>query len=433
MELLSTKTNIFKYVIWAVLSFFIYFGSSLGGLDVFGIIFINPFKLLLPFFVLFLFFKDKKYGEYTNTVAITILLFAFMTFYGLLTVFWSQDVIAAIKQMIDYVYGFCLVFVMARLIYDKQFFYYLVLVNGYILMAMMIMGLIESFTGRYFFSPNWGSVMPYQNLDFYYPVVSFGNPNNFVFVLFGIMPFLNMAAKNFFDRNSRIFSVMIRAVYFLLYCLTAFLASCRMGMLLIPVAIYINILLSQNRTYIKYATMFFVFFGILLATSVWADFFADIENNARIIIWQNIFKNAKAYFLMGTGPANSYLPVYGLVYKNGLLTNPHFWFLEILAEFGIFGFGALAVWYILIANRAFLNFRRFKKEGNSENMRLNRCALKFLIYFIPMSVMSSSVSSMMAFWLLFAFTVISVNLPVLDYEKTYCDNSEKIYEQVLYY
>ena len=206
-----------------------------------------------------------------------------------------------------------------------------------------------------------------------------------------------------------------------------------MGMLLIPVAIYINILLSQNRTYIKYATMFFVFFGILLATSVWADFFADIENNARIIIWQNIFKNAKAYFLMGTGPANSYLPVYGLVYKNGLLTNPHFWFLEILAEFGIFGFGALAVWYILIANRAFLNFRRFKKEGNSENMRLNRCALKFLIYFIPMSVMSSSVSSMMAFWLLFAFTVISVNLPVLDYEKTYCDNSEKIYEQVLYY
>ena len=433
MELLSTKTNIFKYVIWAILSILIYFGSSLGGLDVFGIVFIYPFKLLLPCFVLFLFFNDKKYGEYTNTVAITILLFAFMTFYGLLTIFWSQDVIAAIKQMVDYLYGFCLVFVIARLIRDKQFFYYLILVNAYILMAMMVMGLIESFTGRYFFSPNWGSVMPYPDFDFHYPVVSFGNPNNFVFVLFGMMPFLNMAAKNFFDRDSRIFSFMIRAVYLLLYCMITVLASCRMGILLIPLGLYINVLLSGKRAYIKYTTMFFLFFAVLLATSVWSDFFVDIQNNARIIIWQNIFKNAKAYFLMGTGPANSYLPVYGLVYKNGLLTNPHFWFLEILAEFGVFGFGALIVWYFLIGNRAFLNFRRFKREKNASNMRLNRCALKFLIYFIPMSVMSSSVSSMMAFWLLFAFTVVSVNLPVLDYENVYRDNREKIYEQVLYY
>lgn len=206
-----------------------------------------------------------------------------------------------------------------------------------------------------------------------------------------------------------------------------------MGILLIPLGLYINVLLSGKRAYIKYATMFFLFFAVLLATSVWSDFFVDIQNNARIIIWQNIFKNAKAYFLMGTGPANSYLPVYGLVYKNGLLTNPHFWFLEILAEFGVFGFGALIVWYFLIGNRAFLNFRRFKREKNASNMRLNRCALKFLIYFIPMSVMSSSVSSMMAFWLLFAFTVVSVNLPVLDYENVYRDNREKIYEQVLYY
>lgn len=226
---------------------------------------------------------------------------------------------------------------------------------------------------------------------------------------------------------------MIRAVYLLLYCMITVLASCRMGILLIPLGLYINVLLSGKRAYIKYATMFFLFFAVLLATSVWSDFFVDIQNNARIIIWQNIFKNAKAYFLMGTGPANSYLPVYGLVYKNGLLTNPHFWFLEILAEFGVFGFGALIVWYFLIGNRAFLNFRRFKREKNASNMRLNRCALKFLIYFIPMSVMSSSVSSMMAFWLLFAFTVVSVNLPVLDYENVYRDNREKIYEQVLYY
>lgn len=410
MEMGFYKDRVYKYIALALLSICVQLGYGVGGIKIVAGVEIYPVLFLLPFFLLYIFLKGDIVKEYTSIIVITFLLFIFMTIYGFVSVTWAQDKIYAFKILINYIYGFCLIYVMYKIICDKQSLYFTILINAYILIFMMIIGIIESITGRYFFNSHFADIIPYPGLNIRYPLVTFNNPNDFVFVLFGTMPFLNIAAKNFFGNDYKLLSILIRTVYFLLYCSIVFFASCRMGMLLIPVAIYINILLSQNRTYIKYATMFFAFFGILLSTSVWADFFADIENNARIIIWQNILKNAKAYFLMGTGPGNSHLQVYGLTYINGLLTNPHFWFLEILAEFGIFVFAVLLVWYYILIKRSMLNARYFKQVGDKVNLSLNQTALKFLIYFIFMSVMCASASVIMQFWLLIAFVVIAINL-----------------------
>ena len=407
MQLKTVKQRQFNTFAWAVFLVLILFAAALPGLEFPGVGKLYPFRVVLPFVVLAVAFYDRKYGAYSAVQKNTILLFLFMSVYGCVTVLWAPEKLTAIKQLVGYAYGFFLVIVLFRLIRERSCFYRVMMLIAWIMIIIMLMGVLEGFTGHYFFEEGWEDLLPYApDTNIHYPVVCFGNPNDMVFAAFAFMPFINLSANALYKGKFTALRIGIKVLYFVLYCMVTVLASCRMGILLIPIAVVVNVCMAKRSTFKTLAVAAIVVacgFGVLLK---WDSFLAFFEQDARVEIWKNILKNAEHFFFFGTGPRNSFVAIEGVEYA-GRLINPHFWFLEILTEFGIFVFLALMAGYFALMRAA---FRRIGKAESREKYTLSKTAFKVLLYFFPMSIMSSSLSVSPFFWLIAALVLLAVEL-----------------------
>lgn len=406
MEEVLRQDKKFNKVAWSIMLFFTLFAAALPGINVPGIGFLYLFRIVLPFLLIYVIINENHYGNYTNTIRDTGTLFLLIIFYGIFSLLWAQNQIEGIKSILNYIYGFSLVFTLLRVIHNKEHLYILIRITGYIMIAIMLIGVFESLTGKYIFSSSWSGKLPYpQYPQIHYPVVCFGNPNDFVFIAFGIFPFFNLALNNTLRNRHRITTLLLQLMYLGLLCLIIVFASNRMGMLLIPFTIVVNLLVSKNNNVRVISWVLIPVIGFIFAIWKWDSLTAFFAEDARIQIWGNILRNAKHYYFMGTGPGNSYLPISGVEY-DGVLMNPHFWFLEMFAEFGVIIFVFLIIWYWLIMRRAIKLCSVKDKEISS----MGRTAIKFMIYFIPMSVMSSSVSAMPQFWLIISILLLVINV-----------------------
>lgn len=422
METNAIERNIFNQIAWIIFIILLCFASALPGFDIPGIGYLYPLRLCLPFMALYLFINERKYGSIGATLSDTMVFMTVLLIYGLITLAWTADKVTSIKHLFNYVIGFLIVLVMVWFVRTKYQFYTIIMFMAYVMIVIMVMGIFESLTGKYFFTDQWTEIKPYAQRDIYYPVVSFGNPNDLVFVAFGIMPFIHLTVSNLSRQSPRRkkFYYFVFVLYFLLYCIVTVLASCRMGMLLIPIAIIVNMIFSRNR-YIYYFALLICLIGIIVLSVNYTWLLDFFNEDARIVIWQNILKNAAYYKFMGTGPGNSILRIEGIEYIKDYLTNPHFFFLEVFAEFGIFVSLIMLLWVIFTYMRARNNYIY---AVDIQNRRISCTAIKFMIYFIPMSVMSSSIAAMPQFWFILSLMLIAVKLSRPNKNNSY-DISER--------
>lgn len=422
MDTNTSEKNIFNQIAWIIFIIFMCFASVLPGINIPGIGLLYPLRICLPFMALYLFINERKYGYISNTLADTIFFILVLLLYGMLTLLWSQDKSSSIKQLFNYVIGFFIVIVMVRFIRTKQQFYKIIMLMAYVLIVIMIMGIYESLSGHYFFAKNWTDIKPYRQYDFYYPVVSFGNPNDMVFVLFGMMPFINMACKNLYAEKRKIFYKIVMAIYLALYLVITFLASCRMGMLVIAIALIVNLLFSNNKL-IFTSTLVLCVVGIFVLIINYNMLLNFLSDDARVVIWQNVLKNAAHYHFMGIGPGNSALRIEGVEYINDYLTNPHFFLLEVFAEFGILVFIVFILWAVFNIKRVFNNYIY---ADNKSDKIISCTAIKFIIYFLPMNIMSSSISAMPHFWFILSMFLLSIDLSRPIKTKAFAENKSNM-------
>lgn len=411
MDELSTnknKSNIVTTILWVIFFITLQLTSNLPGLTIPGLGFVYPFRIILPIvFIYFLITNKIRNNKYSQTFRYTFVFLLILLLYGIISLAWAQSANNGIKKLLNFLIGLTTIAVMVVAVKDKKLFYKIILINTIILFVFMFMGIYESFTGNYFFHPEWKDhFKPNIKYDFYYPIVGFPNPNDFVFVLFAFLPFVNMMSRNLFTGKKRIIGLLISIIYFSLYILIAFLASCRVGMVMVAIYLVVKLLLVRNIRIRKivWASAFFLILIVVLVK--WDSIMSIIQSEQRFYVWRNALLNAEHYYFMGTGPGNAHLPIEGIIYE-GMLTAPHFWFLEILVEFGLPVFIPLLVWYGLLFKRG---IRNYDIVTNTEDIFIKKAALEFLICFIPMSIMSASISDMPQFWLILSFVIIAIDM-----------------------
>lgn len=394
-----------KSFLWAIFIIFIIFSSALPGIEIPGVGYLYPFRICLPLIVLYYLFNNRYKTNYTNVYTDTWIMFVFMFIYGCFTLIWTIDTSNSIKMLMNYLYGFLLVFAVARMIRDKKILYQVVIISAVILMATMVWGIFEAFTGKHFLDPEWDGLYSYYDKKIQFPVVCFGNPNDMVFIIIGFMPLVNMAVRNIIYPKNKLIAILFLSVYVVLYLLVTYLASCRMGILLFGVVILVSLFFREKKIFKQIGILCLVA-GFIVFILKFDLIFESFLEESRIPIWKNILKNAQYFYFMGTGPGNSYIEISGVTYE-GELMNPHFWFLEIFAEFGIWVLILFIIWYALSAKRA---FRGFLFAKTKEDRSIGEACAKFFIYFIFMSVMSSSISAMPGFWFILGLVLCSINI-----------------------
>ena len=405
----------FNYLAWTIFFIFVHMTASLPGITIPGIGSLYPLRLCLPFMVVFVLANERSYGKYRMQFLDLCIMFAIMLVYALFSLLWAYDVVVGIKQLTNLLFCFMLAIVVMRNIRSRRDFENMIVINMYILFAVMFLGIVESILDVHLFAPEWNKLYPNYPLKLAYPVVFYGNPNDMIFVLFLFMPFIMAVTKNRYtvQNGGYKYGLFLRILYVLLYIILSYLASCRMGMLLIPVAVYVNILLLKDKRPAMIVTTALLI-GIVALLAIDAQNVLAIANKAmgpRLIIWANILKNAKYYYFMGTGIGNCYFPIEGIEYIENYISNPHNFFLEIFAEYGIIVFIMFMIWFINVIRS---NCKTYKNCNDVRLKRIKKASLKFFLYFILTCVMCSSITALVQFWLVIAFILASIDLTEND-------------------
>ena len=389
---------------WALFIVFIIFASALPGIEISGIGLLYPFRLCLPFVCAYcILFKKLNTVLFQQNYWKLFGVFALMLVCGVLTLFWTPNISETIKQLANYLFGFALVACIVILVNQPNKLYRVAFICMIVMLFVMVLGIYEGITGNYIFADEWENIYPYNNnITIHYTVVCFGNPNDLIFTAIGFMPFINVALKNIFVGNKRKFRYILACSYYLLTLANAVLSSCRMGILLLFGILYLGLFFNKNEVVRRFAqiSLCCVFVVGIIGFRQIVDI---ISRESRVVIWLNVLRNAKNYFYLGMGPGTSYLELPGVEYV-GMVINPHFWFLEIFAEFGVVVFLVVFCGYIYIGYKSW----RIYNKSTGEAKDLSSSTLKFIIYFIPMNIMSSSISAMPSFWLMISFAAIAV-------------------------
>ena len=403
---LNPKKTLMQYLLWFIFISFIIFAAALPGIELPGIGLLYPFRMCLPFvFFYCVLFKNNNIILYNQIYWMLFGVFAFMFVWGICTLAWAPSASEVLKHLINYLLGFILVYCLIVLVGKTDRLYHAGFICLIIMLCVMMCGVYEGLTGNYLFSDEWADKYPYANNDrIHYAVVCFGNPNDMIFTAIGLMPFINMSLKYIFRGQNRKWHFILSGVYYLLTFVNATLSSCRMGILLLIGVAFLGLFFNRNIN-VRRIALLGVCCLVIAALMRFQQIIEIVNEESRIKIWLNIVRNAEHYFFLGMGPGTSYLTLPDVEYV-GTITNPHFWFLEIFAEFGVVVFVVILSGYMYIGYKSW----RIYHKAMGEARDLSSATLKFIIYFIPMNIMSSSISAMPCFWLMIAFAIISVTI-----------------------
>lgn len=388
-EFLNSKKNSVAINLAIILFIFtVITGSSLPGFEISGVGKLFPARMIMPFIFLYFIVKYKMPDKFTVKCSLFLCMWLIVMAMGLL---WATNREIAMKSMINYCYGFMLIYILLIMTRQYKNIDSVVICIGNLFILLMILGIFEGITGKYFFdaTDEYSHIITIKNL--HYPLTVFGGPNEFSFFTILLFPLYN-AAINLKTQKGHVKRSAIKVLYLGLSFAIAAIGECRMGILVLACLLFVYVFLRFKKTMSVLICTIFMLFIILEFTGT-TNIIAKLLADARIDIWLNILKNAKVFYFMGVGVGNSAVPIAGVIYE-GMFSNPHFWFLEMFVEFGLPFFILLLGCYISI----------FRKSGvgiQNNNQRAKACFVILLI-FIPMSIMSSSLSNNLNFWFMMA-------------------------------
>lgn len=341
--------------------------------------------------------------------------FIVMLVYALISLIWAMHKDASFEA---FIYQFCGVFTaiyiaaVVRNFNDLKIF---LRVLSVCYIAVIIFGLIEIYTGRYFFSP---SPVVYKYKDSYglnYPCAVFYNTNDYASFITMFGPFAVFTLTQWVGGKTGKASgtLLSAAAFFSLLCSRA--RNC-----FITIIIFILVLLAiclLKKDYKKYAFSVSLVLASFLLSAVFLNITANTNESIigkvgsitssdhsigmRLQMTIGGLKMAAAYHFMGVGVGNS-VPLMPY-YSNLRAINLHDMPLQILVEYGIIIFAFYTIMTILLA-RDFIKYRTADK--NIQFFALI-CFLTLLAFQV-VGLESSDAMHIPALWMLFGIWLACV-------------------------
>ena len=304
---------------------------------------------------------------------------------GMLTLFVSDDTSRSVTAMIVYVTCAICMFISVKYGRNSEGFQILATAFYINVVIICIIGIYESFTGRYI-NPSYDYYMTTYNMfGLYRPKTVFYNTNNLTVFLLLSLPICMYATGKW--RFSFIFKSLILALSIVGILLT----GSRMGIaglfayagLIIYYRVY-----SMNKTLVSFFAIFLCFLAMTILISSDFSVATMVYSEDRIPIWEAAFQACKDHFFLGAGPGTSAI-------VKGSLGDPHNYFLEILLEFGILGFAL----FCGILKSISIPTKDMKSNTGIYELKT------FIVLFLLCSICPSSMAGYYYMWIIFGLLI----------------------------
>lgn len=397
----ETKATSFFIMIMILLSAI---GANAPSIEISGLGNLYLFRLMTP--VLLLFFFKKNF--YKNSImSDTIILFTVWFLCGLISLIWTFDINNSLSGLFNYLVCFVWVIWLLGTIKTKEIFHQTIIFIAVVIILCCGLGVFEAVTGKYFFRVQEGIEQVITGAKFHYPVVFFFNPNDFMFFIIGIIPFMFYVIKE--KIASKLVRIVMYAAYLALSCFMLWLADCRMGFVVLPIMFIVWFFTTNWKKRWPLAALALMI--CVLFVVIKPSILEKIAQESRLQIWQDALTNFMHSNFLGTGIGNANYHLENVKYKSEL-TATHFWFLQIFVELGLFFTFIFAIWLYTIFRRG-LNMVKYKDNNYSP---LGKAVLVFLIALFPMSMMSSSLAVSPIFWTYVALLLLAVSVKLSEKE-----------------
>ena len=400
-------------------------GMSLGAYDV-GPFHIFPYRILIPLiWVLFIFliFRNRADLNLGSTkVKIFGLFLLVWLVYALLSISWAIDKYSAIRHVIFLFLSFSVISFSVIFIRTVDDLYLVLILWTGVLGLTLLVGMIETLFGYHL--PVSRFYQTQKAFYLYTPTGVFYNPNNFATFLSLSAPIL--LSFLLFSKKPLSRLGFLLSFFGLLYIVIA-TRSLAAYLAIFLVVTYFLVLAFTNRRNRREVIFFIGGFVLLLLvfnhniveqfSSVISSFQSlsdQIVNPTRSVgIRVNLIRNGFDFLLstwgfgVGAGNFEAWIQTRAQ-FPPGNMVNAHNWFLEVLANYGIFIFlGYLLFYFGLIYKIVSV----LKKHWNDSKMKVMGVAI--LGALIGFSFASIGPSSMIAFrpqWLMFALGLAYVGI-----------------------
>lgn len=418
--LLIQRIVLYLTIISAFLSPF--FLIELGPIHVF------PFRIfLILLFGLFFFFILYVHNGHLNLLQIKIRLYlkflAIWLGYAFISMLWSADQIAALKNIIFLFTGISIVFFLVYYMRDINHFNYIYWIWISIFIGLIPIGFWEITTGNHLVGSNL--IAEENPLAIFAPTTVFGNQNGYATFIALSIPMIITAIRYYSKLYIRVLGVIVLLCGLFLLIMTTSRANYlayfiglsfwfifllklnqQIKTLVIGASICILLILAVPEQ-IQYSLALVE--GQVSSLSSDADFQKAIGESDETRI--NLIKNALFFtvqsvgFGVGAGNAEYYMEHYK-IYPTGHIINVHNWWAEILVNYGVFIFAGYVILYVML----FLNlWRAYKKVINRTEKMICEALLFGLVSFVMASMSSSSIIASPEQWIFFGFALAFLN------------------------
>ncbi|MEN6411822.1 MAG: O-antigen ligase family protein [Veillonellales bacterium] len=353
---------------------------------------------LCIFYVIFtLYNNDSGLFKTNNKNKYTLLFVVFWLFYGFIQFLFTFNKEYSISFFSILIINCLLIFQITLQTKDKDDVLYY---NKALIVALainIIIGFWELRTGNHLVK-----LEGEKNIEYYSnkALGVFGNGNDFsTFLYLGI---ISLFISLFYEKKHKFLHIiMIFASLFLILVIGARgpLYGALIFLIALPVCCFLikhinkNVLIVFICTLILLVMIFFIRYPLeeilyqFSSSGNWKSdqYRVDLIKGSLQLLFQS--------YLLGVGPGQS---------TNQLGMNPHNFFVELLADYGIFVFAGIALLFL----RLFFSFTKTK------NVKLSALNMAFVLSFSIVSVSSSSANRIRATWI-----VISILLSLLSFEE----------------
>lgn len=386
------------------------FGPILSIFNVFGV---NVFLFRVIYFLLLIlvFIVASIKMSLRNINTFYNKFFIFWLIYALVQFLWIANISLGIKHIIFLFIGIGIIIIPQ--IYSKDLYFINKIYNLWILILILFtfLGLlnilygIQLTTSGYFLGQE-----RFQNI----PTAVFKNPNDYATFISISFPFLLSGIKNTKKKIIKLSFALIAVlnIYILIFTLS------RANYIALMLGIFYWLLFYEKRktlfigvliifTMIFYFAYYSVIDVIIKNLNSLLKFTELSSINVRVNLIKNSFLFLINSFGLGVGPGNVdyYMDVKGVFETSGIV-NPHNWWIEILANYGIIVFIGYVLNYVYFFYKLH-NFRKVSK--NKSEKKLSEALSVSMIVFVIASISSSSIMAFKPNWLLLSLVALFIN------------------------
>ncbi|WP_240377982.1 O-antigen ligase family protein [Bacillus piscicola] len=395
-----------RKIFWFIFITSVVWGNSLPGIAIPHAGTLFPLRLILILIIIGSFILRKKLLKNTFIAKHTYFLWGSMIFYGLVTLFWAQNLEKGITYVIVYLTSFMIITTCIAFVKTKDDL--VTICKSYWLNTIVIgvLAIYESISGDYLYEAGIRYVFNFNPIGLNTPVLFFNNINNLAAFMAMSIPICFIAIEN------TKMKILNKIITFLLCSVTIFLIDSRSALLSLLMFLILYLMYYFNfrklTLYILLGALMTLYFRDVIFQSDVMNMFSSVHSDdIRLRVWKNTLLAGRDSLFVGYGPGNGYLANTTQYYFTGGILAIHNYFLEILIEFGLLIFVFFGAWLL----RLFFYLHKAKMRSNLNDTYIYSLLIIFMIQFVVLSIGPSSMATFYFLWLILGLCLASLDLP----------------------